>query len=194
MTLLPQPDSPTIASVSPRATENETPSTARTTPSRVKNQVLSPSTSRSVAVGLRSRALIGITCAARAAGRARRAAVAQQVHREHGQRQKDAGEEDQVAGDLEQAAPLGHDVAPARDVGRRAGADERQDRLGDHRRARRRRCACTSSGATMLGRMWRIRMRGSVVPRRSPLRRRAARAASARGCGRGAPRAAPRRA
>jgi hypothetical protein len=37
VTLLPQPDSPTIASVSPRATENETPSTARTTPSRVKN-------------------------------------------------------------------------------------------------------------------------------------------------------------
>ena len=36
VTLFPQPDSPTIASVSPRATENDTPSTARTTPSRVK--------------------------------------------------------------------------------------------------------------------------------------------------------------
>ena len=36
VTLLPQPDSPTIASVSPVYTENDTPSTARTTPSRVK--------------------------------------------------------------------------------------------------------------------------------------------------------------
>ena len=36
VTLFPQPDSPTIASVSPRSTENDTPSTARTTPSRVK--------------------------------------------------------------------------------------------------------------------------------------------------------------
>ena len=45
-----------------------------------------------------------------------------------------AGEQDDVVGDLEQAAPLGHDVAPARDVGRRAGAEKRQDRLDDHRR------------------------------------------------------------
>ena len=35
VTLLPQPDSPTTASVSPGWTENDTPSTARTTPSRV---------------------------------------------------------------------------------------------------------------------------------------------------------------
>jgi len=35
VTLLPQPDSPTTASVSPGAMEKDTPSTARTTPSRV---------------------------------------------------------------------------------------------------------------------------------------------------------------
>ena len=36
---LPQPDSPSSAKVSPRATENETPSTARTTPSLPDSQV-----------------------------------------------------------------------------------------------------------------------------------------------------------
>src|SRR5947207_15556080 len=45
VTLLPQPDSPTIAKVSPGMTWNETPSTARTMPSRVKNQVLRSATS-----------------------------------------------------------------------------------------------------------------------------------------------------
>ena len=34
-TLLPEPDSPTIPSISPRATSNETPSTALTMPSSV---------------------------------------------------------------------------------------------------------------------------------------------------------------
>ena len=47
VTLLPQPLSPTIAKVSPGMTWNETPSTARTTPSRVKNQVRRSATSRS---------------------------------------------------------------------------------------------------------------------------------------------------
>ena len=40
--LLPQPDSPTIASVSPRFSENDTPSTALTSPWRVKKKVLQP--------------------------------------------------------------------------------------------------------------------------------------------------------
>jgi hypothetical protein len=39
VTLLPQPDSPTTASVSPASTWIDTPSTARVMPSRVKNQV-----------------------------------------------------------------------------------------------------------------------------------------------------------
>jgi hypothetical protein len=39
VTLLPQPDSPTTARVSPASTWIDTPSTARVMPSRVKNQV-----------------------------------------------------------------------------------------------------------------------------------------------------------
>ena len=47
VTLLPQPDSPTIPSVLPFSTEKLTPSTARTTPSRVKKWVRRSSTSSS---------------------------------------------------------------------------------------------------------------------------------------------------
>ena len=47
VTLLPLPDSPTTASVSPRFTSNDTPSTARTTPSSVKKCVFRFSTRRS---------------------------------------------------------------------------------------------------------------------------------------------------
>ena len=39
MTLLPEPDSPTIASVSPAATSNDTESTARTVPRSVRKRV-----------------------------------------------------------------------------------------------------------------------------------------------------------
>src|SRR5689334_8519255 len=47
VTDLPEPDSPTIPSVSPLLMNRSTPSTARTTPSSVKKCVLSPLTSRS---------------------------------------------------------------------------------------------------------------------------------------------------
>ena len=43
--LLPQPDSPTTAKVSPRPTEKDTSLTAVTTPCRVKNSVFRPETS-----------------------------------------------------------------------------------------------------------------------------------------------------
>src|SRR5436190_19788461 len=46
VTLLPQPDSPTISSVSPFTTENEMPSTAPTMPSSVLNEVFRSLTSR----------------------------------------------------------------------------------------------------------------------------------------------------
>ena len=46
--VLPQPDSPTIASVSPAWTANETSSTALTTPERVKRWVRSPVTSSTI--------------------------------------------------------------------------------------------------------------------------------------------------
>src|SRR5436190_1970836 len=134
VTLLPQPDSPTTASVSPRSTENDTPSTARTTPSRVKKYVFRPCTSSSGAAGS------GDGFIASHAPRETRVervahAVDEEIHREHRERQTDAGKDDEVARDLDEAPSLGHDVAPARNIGRRAGADERQYRLGDHRRS-----------------------------------------------------------
>ena len=52
VTLLPQPDSPTIASVSPFSTENEMPSTAPTMPSSVLNEVLRSLTSSSAMAGM----------------------------------------------------------------------------------------------------------------------------------------------
>ena len=47
VTLLPQPDSPTRPRISPRSTEKSMPSTARTAPSRVWNEVRRPRTSSS---------------------------------------------------------------------------------------------------------------------------------------------------
>jgi hypothetical protein len=47
VTLLPEPDSPTIPSTWPRSSVNETPSTALTTPSSVANWTLRPLTSSS---------------------------------------------------------------------------------------------------------------------------------------------------
>src|SRR5262249_50733656 len=45
---LPDPDSPTMATISPRATSNERPSTARSRPDAVTNSTSRPSTERSV--------------------------------------------------------------------------------------------------------------------------------------------------
>src|SRR5436190_17142144 len=139
VTLLPQPDSPTMQSVSPRPTENETPSTARTTPSRVKKYVFSRSTTSNA--GADSTASLIASHAPREPRIERIAhAVAEQIHGEHRNGEKDAGKNDQIAGDLNEATTFGHDVAPARNIGRRAGADEREDCLGDHRRAAHIRC------------------------------------------------------
>src|SRR5882757_3678631 len=44
VTVLPEPDSPTMPSTSPRATSNDTPSTAFTTPARVKKWTFRSST------------------------------------------------------------------------------------------------------------------------------------------------------
>ena len=59
-------------------------------------------------------------------------AVAEQVDGEHGDGQKRGGKENDVGLDLPQRPALGQDVAPGRNGGRRAGADERKDRLHDH--------------------------------------------------------------
>src|SRR5215813_370521 len=127
VTLLPQPDSPTTASVSPTDTENETPSTARTTPSRVKKCVCKSSISSSglgLAIGLHVASKAGIERIAHA--------VAQEIDRQDGQRQKNAGKEDQIVGKLKERTTLCHDVAPARDVERRTGPEKRQNGFGQH--------------------------------------------------------------
>jgi len=94
VTVLPQPDSPTTASVSPGSTEKETPSTARTTPSRVKKWVFRPSiSSRGAALG------IGVTLGmlvgsldSHVAGKARvervAQAVADKIDRQYRQREE----------------------------------------------------------------------------------------------------------
>ncbi len=65
VTLLPQPDSPTMAKVSPRRTLNETSSTALNSPDAVKKTVCRPFTSRTVSpidASLISRAASGRGC------------------------------------------------------------------------------------------------------------------------------------
>ncbi|KAG1166183.1 hypothetical protein G6F35_018342 [Rhizopus arrhizus] len=69
VTDLPEPDSPTMASVSPRARSKVTPSTDLAMPSRLWNQVFSPSTDSTT-----SRVLaVMITAPCAGAGRVRRA-------------------------------------------------------------------------------------------------------------------------
>ena len=63
----------------------------------------------------------------------------------------------------ERRSALGHDVAPARNLGGDAGAEEAQDRLGEDRGGRDV-GPCTISGATVLGRTCRTSSFGSRVP------------------------------
>src|SRR5438477_7849375 len=58
--------------------------------------------------------------------------VAQQIDRQYGHRQEHTGEQDDPSSDLKEAAALGHHVAPARNVGRCARAQEGQARLGQY--------------------------------------------------------------
>src|SRR5215510_14213223 len=127
-TLLPQPDSPTMPSVSPR----------------LKNQVFKSSTTSSgsaVSVRLRATLLGSISVRvltshaprdARVEGTAQ--AVTHQVDGEHGCAKQQSWTEDQPGRNLEEGTALGHDVAPARDLRRRAGTEEAQDRFDQHGR------------------------------------------------------------
>src|SRR6476660_5739295 len=105
VTDLPQPDSPTMPMVWPASTWNETPSTARTTPSSVAKCVCKFSTSNSA-----------IRLDPLGQPRVERIPqpVAQQVHRQHRDAQEDRGEEHDVWLHLPQRTAFGHDVAPAR--------------------------------------------------------------------------------
>src|SRR5882724_6908951 len=122
VTDLPQPDSPTMASVSPSSIWKETPSTARLIPSGVRKWVCRFWTSSNAILQAFGHA--GIERVTQA--------VAEQVDGEHGDGQERGGKEHDVGLYLPQRPALGHDVAPGRNGGRRAGADEGEDGLHDH--------------------------------------------------------------
>src|SRR5580700_3457693 len=103
VTDLPQPLSPTTASVSPSFTCNETPLTARLTPSDVRNCTCRFSISSS-AIGLKILGQARVESVAQP--------VAEQVHGENRDRQECRREEDDKGLYLPQRAAVGHDVAP----------------------------------------------------------------------------------
>src|SRR3954447_3412880 len=117
VTDLPQPDSPTMPSVSPASTSNETPSTARTTPSGVPKCVCRLSTSSNA---IRSEPLgqPRIECVTQP--------VAQKVHRQHGDAQEYRREKNDIGLHLPECAALRHDVAPAWNDRRSSGTNEGQ--------------------------------------------------------------------
>ena len=60
-------------------------------------------------------------------------AVAHQVDRKHGRGEDHAGRENDPGREQKVGTPFGHDVAPARHLRRRAGSEERQERLDQDR-------------------------------------------------------------
>src|SRR5687768_13801807 len=124
VTDLPQPDSPTMPSVFPRSSEKLTPSTARTSPSRVKKCVDRSVTSSSATLRLPSARVERVA-----------QAVGDEVRTEDERRDRDRRHRDDVRCDaVHEPALLGH--LPPRRV-RRADAetDEGQNRLAqDHAR------------------------------------------------------------
>src|SRR6266536_4939189 len=143
VTDLPQPDSPTMPRVSPAASSNDTPSTACTTPSRVKNCVLRSLTSRSSGKnpplpyphhGRREDAEStqprldlhpGIERVAQS--------VPKEGEREHDDRDADGRQEHRPRALREHDESLVDHDAPRRRRRPDPDADERQDRLGEHR-------------------------------------------------------------
>src|SRR5438105_4800620 len=139
VTLLPDPDSPTMPSVSPAATEKLTPSTARTTPASVKKYVLRSRTSSTVRPACGARSASGAGSSAFIATPSSPArlgiepvadAVAEKVETEHdGQNRKSREGRDPPL--LHELATLRHHRAP---FGRRrhdAEAEKRERRERD---------------------------------------------------------------
>src|SRR5215831_1002375 len=87
VTLLPQPDSPTTARVSPGATAKDTPSTARTMPSRVKKWVFRPSISSS-GTGLGINVILDSHVAGETGVERIAQPVAQQIDRQYREREE----------------------------------------------------------------------------------------------------------
>src|ERR1700674_3770500 len=103
VSLFPQPDSPTMPSVSPGKSSKLTLRTALTSPSSVKKDVLRFLTSRigrlnqlpPTAVRLASALLSGVECVPQP--------VAEEVERQEGERQRERREDDDVSSALQQA-------------------------------------------------------------------------------------------
>src|SRR2546426_2824533 len=134
VTDLPHPDSPTMPSVSPWSSSNDTPSTARTTPSRVKNCVCRSVTARSCANAPPpevARSLATLELHARVEG------IAQPVAHE-GKRQQDDGnaecrQQDRPWRRREHDESIEDHGSPRRGGRADADAQERKRRLGEHR-------------------------------------------------------------
>src|SRR5438105_4479087 len=121
VTDLPHPDSPTMPSVSPGWSSNETPSTALTTPSLVEKTVCRSWTSSRACVTRASGLQPGVEGIADS--------IAEDVRGEHGQEDGDPGKGDEESRAEEITLGVGEHVAPTR--GRRldAEAEEGERRL-----------------------------------------------------------------
>ena len=123
--LLPQPDSPTSPSTSPRRSEKLTPSTALITPRRRKKWVCRSRTSRTVSAVIVAQSRIEAVAQP----------VAEQVDRQHHQGDRDARDQRHPPGIGEPATSLRDHQAPGRGRRRDAGAEERERRFGDDHHA-----------------------------------------------------------
>src|SRR2546428_11739558 len=129
VTLLPQPDSPPMPSVSPGKRSKLTPSTACTTPSSVKNCVLRSltcSTGAVIGVPAKSQILWGESSFLPRIERVAEA-VAQEVEGHQGQRERDGGRQHDVGGDADGVEAVGGHRAPGGRGWRHAQAEEAQE-------------------------------------------------------------------
>src|SRR5947207_25612 len=128
--VLPQPDSPTMPSVSPASMCSETPSTARTTPREVKNCVCRSSTCSRIWPNLTPE-LLWLALHTRVERVAQ--PVAHKREREHGERHRDAGEDHLARVSEDSTVSVLDHHPPARLRRPDADAQEAQRRLGEDR-------------------------------------------------------------
>src|SRR5690242_6370512 len=140
VTDFPEPLSPTRQSVSRSRTCSETASITRSPwgllPSLTTRSLMSSATPDAFIAHRHRGDVAGSSLAALPLLHARiervTCGVADQVYAEDGDRQQQAGPEDQRRLDLEISAPLSHDIAPCGGLRADAGAEKRQDRLGQN--------------------------------------------------------------
>src|SRR5262245_60816362 len=130
VTVLPQPDSPTTPTVSPRAMLRSTPSTAWTMPSSVAKCVFSPRISRSASPtpdltlrALPSHHLAGVERIAQS--------ITDEIYAQHREEDRGAWEQRPVRGDVQVVLGVIEDATPGGSIRRKTQAQERQGRLGD---------------------------------------------------------------